>query len=104
MRQIGLLFYLLIFMKSSNCAQKVRCKSALARQGLGSSENELYGFLSRITPSDDLKNQAIKNEQEIYYCNKIGNYDPNSNFPPKLKWLFLKYYPSDDDLTNSNSF
>ena len=71
MRQIGLLCYLLIFMKSSNCAQKVRCKSALARQGLGSSENELYGFLSRITPSDDLKNQAIKNEHEIYYCNKI---------------------------------
>ena len=71
MRQIGLLFYLLIFMKSSNCAQKVRCKSALARQGLGSSENELYGFLSRITPSDDLKNQAFKNEHEIYYCNKI---------------------------------
>ena len=64
MKQIGLLFYLLIFMKSSNCAQKVRCKSALARQGLGSSENELYGFLSRITPSEDLKKQAIRNENE----------------------------------------
>ena len=38
MRQIGLLFYLLIFMKSSNCAQKVRCKSALARQGTNSSD------------------------------------------------------------------
>ena len=21
----------------------------------------------------------------------LDNYDPNSNFPPKLKWLFLKY-------------
>ena len=28
----------------------------------------------------------------------------NSNFPPKLKWLFLKCQPSDHDLTNSNSF
>ena len=42
-------------------------------------------------------------------CNKIGwnsffylqFYDPNSNFPPKLKWLFLKYQPSDDDLTKA---
>ena len=68
MRQIGLLFYLLIFMKSSNCSQKVRCKSALARQGLGGNENELYGFLSRITPSEDLKNQAIKNEHEIKHA------------------------------------
>ena len=28
----------------------------------------------------------------------------NSNFPPKLKWLFLKCYQSDHDPTNSNSF
>jgi hypothetical protein len=30
--------------------------------------------------------------------------DLNSNFPPKLIWLFLKYLSSDDDLTNPNSF
>ena len=28
----------------------------------------------------------------------------NPNFPTKVIWLFLKYQPSDDDLTNSNSF
>ena len=28
----------------------------------------------------------------------------NSNFPPKLKRLFLKYQPSEDDLINSNIY
>ena len=32
------------------------------------------------------------------------NYDLNSNFPPKLKWLFLKCWPSEHDLMNFNSF
>ena len=28
----------------------------------------------------------------------------NPNFPTKVIWLFLKYQPSDDDLSNPNSF
>ena len=36
-----------------------------------------------------------------YSCKKITT---SSNFPSKLKWLFLKFLPSDHDLTNSNSF
>ena len=32
------------------------------------------------------------------------NYSLNSNFPPKLKWLLLKYQSSEHALTNSNSF
>ena len=39
----------------------------------------------------------------LYSCSPI-NYDPNSNFLPKLNWLFLKCQPSDHDLRNSNSF
>ena len=48
---------------------------------------------------DDLKasvkqlgNTVTEADQLVstYSCNKITSYDLNSNFPPKLKWLFLK--------------
>ena len=38
-----------------------------------------------------------------YSCNKI-NKTWIQIFPPKLKWLFLQYLPSDANVTNSNSF
>ena len=59
MKEIGILCSVLILINYSNCAQKVRYKRPIARQGLGSNEDELYNFLSRITPSsEDLQNQA----------------------------------------------
>ena len=37
-----------------------------------------------------------------YSCNKISSTRIRI-FRPKLKWLFLNYYPSDHDVTSSNS-
>merc|ERR1711962_802689 len=51
--------YFLILLSSSNCARKVRYQKPRAgRQGFEDNQNELFGFLSRITPSGS-PNQGI---------------------------------------------
>ena len=53
--------------------------------------NDGDNFNLYIKKDSKMKQEKFQEETKALFTAVIKNYDLSFNFPPKLKWLFLKY-------------